>query len=274
MIEAFSPGSVTLFFEIRERKGDLKRTGSRGVGVCVSSGVRTRIFPGKRLEVCIDGEVRKNTIQEEVAKRMGFVGRIESIVELPVSQGFGMSGAAALSTALAIAKLKGISYLTAARVAHEVEVRRKSGLGDVATQYEGGFTLRLREGIQPFGVVDRLFYPPLPIFLIVFRERGIETHEILSDPQEVSKIKKEGYRAMRSLLQKPTWKNALKVAREFSFRTGLISEEMRDFLNRCENSTAAMIGNSAIVFGECKEEIFDNYKVYRVELGERARIGI
>lgn len=43
MIEAFSPGSITLFFEIRDEKKNPLRRGSRGVGVCISKGMVTKV---------------------------------------------------------------------------------------------------------------------------------------------------------------------------------------------------------------------------------------
>ena len=50
MIEAFSPGSVTLFFEIKDDKKDPLKIGSRGVGICLSRGVRTKIQRSSKIE--------------------------------------------------------------------------------------------------------------------------------------------------------------------------------------------------------------------------------
>ncbi len=271
MIRAFSPGSITLFFEIKDEYKDPLKMGSRGVGVCVSRGAITHVDQGDELRVYVNGKNMKNSIQEDVAKVYNFKGTISTELQLPVSQGFGMSAAAALSTSLAIARLKNATYLQAAHIAHRVEVERKSGLGDVASQYEGGFTLRLKEGIHPYGIVDRLFFPPIPLTLVTLKE-GIETREVLKDENMRKKIKKEGHRAMEKFLSMPTLENVIKIAREFAFKTSLISEEGKNFLNMCENATIAMIGNSVIVFGECKDSIIEDYKLYRVNLGARAKI--
>jgi len=271
MSSAFSPGSVTLFFEIRDEAKDPLRKGSRGIGVCLSLGVITTVKKGERLKIIINGEEKRDTIQEDIAKIYGFTGTIKSEVQLPISQGFGMSGAAALSTSLALGKFYGRTYLQSLHIAHRMEIRRKSGLGDIASQYEGGFTLRMKEGIQPYGVVDRLFMPNLPIFLVILDEK-IDTKDVLLDENMRKKIKREGRRAMEKFLRDPTLKNAIKIGREFAQRTSLLSEEGKNFLEECENATMAMIGNSAIIFGECKEDILEGYRVYSVEIGDRARI--
>jgi len=272
MIEAFSPGSVTLFFEIKDDKKDPLKIGSRGVGICLSRGVRTKIQRSSKIEVYINGSREIQTIQEEISRSFGFTGRIESTVELPISQGFGMSGAAALSTSLAIAAFLGKTSLEAAHTAHIIEIKRKSGLGDVATQYEGGITLRRKEGIHPYGVLDRIIHPPLPLYLVIFEEKGIETKSILADPEKRRKIKKEGHRAMKKFLKAPSLENAIRIAREFAISTSLLSEEAKNFLELCANSTVAMIGNSAIIFGECKSSILEDYRVFKVGVGPRAHI--
>ncbi len=271
MTRAFSPGSITLFFEIKDEHKDPLKMGSRGIGVCVSRGAITHVQQGEELRIYVNGENVKNSIQEDIARAYNFKGTIHTELQLPISQGFGMSAAAALSTSLAIAKLKNKTYLQAAQIAHRVEVERKSGLGDVASQYEGGFTLRLKEGIHPYGIVDRLFFPPIPITLVKLKE-GIETREVLKDENRREKIKKEGHLAMEKFLSMPTLDNAIKIARAFAFKTSLISEEGKDFLNACENAAIAMIGNSAIVFGYCKEEIVEGYRAYEVSLGARAKL--
>lgn len=77
---------------------------------------------------------------------------------------------------------------------------------------------------------------------------------------------------MEKFLNMPTFENAIRIARDFALKTSLISDEGKEFLKACNNAAIAMIGNSAIVFGECKEEIVEDYKVYRVCLGDRAKL--
>ncbi|AGB04310.1 putative kinase, sugar kinase superfamily [Aciduliprofundum sp. MAR08-339] len=271
MIRAFSPGSITLFFEIRDEKIDPLRRGSRGVGVCISEGMVTEVSAGDKLEIYLNRKKIKHSIQEDIAKIYGFSGKIESFTELPVSQGFGMSAAAALSTALALERINNGTYMHAAQVAHRIEIERRSGLGDVASQYEGGFTVRTREGIQPYGVVDRIFFPNTPMSIVILDE-AIETRRVIGDKDSRRKIKKEGHLAMEKFLRAPSLKNAIKIAREFALNTGLINEEGKNLLQKCENAAIAMIGNSAVIFGECGRDLIEEYPTYIVNLGNRAGI--
>ncbi len=270
-MRAFSPSSVTLFFHIVDSSPDPLKVGSRGVGVCLSLGALTQVVEGYRIEVIVNGERVEGSIQEDVAREMGFRGRVETRLHLPVSQGFGMSASAALSTALAIGAQKGILRSEAVSVAHRVEVRRRSGLGDVASQAQGGFTVRTREGIPPYGVVDALLIPPMDVTLVIFGEE-IETAKILREEENRERINRAGKEAMEKFLKELTLKRAVELGREFSRETGLASDELLEFMARCPNSTMAMIGNSAIVFGECPGDVLEGYRIIRASIGERAKV--
>ncbi len=263
---AYSPGSVTLFFEI-VREESVNKTGSRGVGVCVNPGTITEVNTEGE-GIFLNGDRIEGEIQGWIAERYGFRGEIRSTAALPISQGFGMSGAIALSTSLALAAMRGKTYLEAAEIAHGAEVAHGTGLGDVASEYEGGFTFRRSAGIQPWGVVDRIHYQGR-ITLAVFGER-IETEKIIGSDEWTLKIKKLGGEAMRKFSASPSFKNALKVARKFSFSLGLMGEELEDFLRKCPMATQALLGNSAIIFGEC--EVPEGIRTYEVTLGARASI--
>ena len=262
---AYSPGSVTLFFEPLVH-GDLHLSGSRGVGVCVSPGAITEITEGRG--IYLNGREIDGPIQREVAKRYGFDGKISTTTVLPVSQGFGMSGAISLSSSLALASKFSRTYLYAARVAHEVEVKSGTGLGDVASQFEGGFTIRLREGIQPFGVVDRLPYRG-KIKLVVF-EGELETRDILGDEGEMRRIVALGRESMEKFTRDMNVESAIKIGRKFSFSLGLMDDPLEKFLKRCQRATQALFGNSAIVFGDCR--IPHEGVEYDVSIGSRAAI--
>ncbi len=105
---AFCPGHVTGFFQVCEDADPLKM-GSRGAGFCISKGVTTevRVRPASEssVEVRINGgkaaavvtETAVNAFLDDPAEV-----HVDSTVELPISQGFGMSGAGALSTLFAI----------------------------------------------------------------------------------------------------------------------------------------------------------------------------
>ncbi len=263
---AFSPGSVTLFFEIVENPDPLL-TGSKGVGICLSEGVITEVEEGDELKIIVNGKETRGKLQEFIAKKYGFMGTIKNHVHLPISQGLGMSGAIALSTSLALAQWKGRTYLEAARVAHEAEITMRTGLGDVATQFEGGLTIRLKPGIQPYGVVDR--FPFRDELRIIIFDRPLKTSHVLQDESCRKKIKRLGQKAMKEFLKTKNPKNAIKIAREFAFELNFMSDKLRGFLENCKNATQSMIGNSAIIIGNCEFDL-EEFKIYKISIGDRA----
>ncbi len=262
---ASSPGSVTLFFEIRDNENILKK-GSRGMGVCVAPGAITEVEKGEQ-KIILNGVEIEGKIQSYIASRFGFEGRISTKLYLPISQGFGMSGAIALSTALAIAKEMDMDEKIAWKIAHEAEIINGSGLGDVASEIAGGVNIRAREGVQPYGEVEIINYHG-PIKLVVFGDK-IETKDIITREEWKGKIKKLGREAMDELMREKSMENAIKIARRFSFSLGLMSPELREFLENCENATQALLGNSAIVFGDCE---ITQGRVYEAKIGKGAMI--
>ena len=145
----------------------------------------------------------------------------------------------------------------------------RTGLGDVATQFEGGFTIRLKPGIHPYGVVDRLPFGE-KIKLVIFGDK-LETRSILGDESRAMKIKKLGRWAMEEFLKRKRLEDGMKIARNFAFELNLMSDALREFLKRCENATQSMIGNSAIIFGDCNIDL-EEYETYKVWPGDRAKV--
>ncbi len=264
--KAYAPGSVTMFFEIVDNDNPVLR-GSKGVGVSVAPGAITEVEDGPFRILLNEREVY-GEIQRFVAEMYRFKGTIKTTTALPVSQGFGMSSAIALSTSLALASIYRKTYFHAARIAHLAELHSGTGLGDVATAYEGGFTFRRKAGIQPYGRVDRINYSG-PIKLVVFGDE-LETSKIILNEEWKEKIKVLGKKAIRNFTRRPTFENALKISRDFSFSLGLMSSEMKSFIEDCKSATMALLGNSAIVFGNCK--IPPELQTYDVTLSSRAVI--
>ena len=263
---AYSPGSVTLFFQVVDSEVPYLK-GSKGVSVCIAPGALTELDDNGSA-VFVNGKEVSGEIQKYIAQKYGFKGTIKTTTYLPISQGFGISGAIALSTSLAMAAKYKKTYYYAVKIAHEAELFAGSGLGDVASEYEGGFTYRRKAGVQPYGHVDRVHYSG-KISVAVFGEK-IETKSVLENEELKRRIKEAGAIVIKKFDAAPTFSNALKLARDFSFSLGLMSAELEKFLGSCPNATMAMLGNSAIIFGDCN--VPSGAKVYDVTLSGRASI--
>ena len=160
--EAFCPGHVTAFFEVHEDPNP-RAKGSRGAGLCLSLGVRTvarvRDAPRPSIDVIVNDRRQKAEVTQRVIEKL--VGsrslqvKVLSETPLPVSQGFGVSAAAALSTALALddALGQGVPRNELVAIAHETEVECGTGLGDVVPASLGGMDLRSKPGAPDWAEV-------------------------------------------------------------------------------------------------------------------------
>ncbi|MHC1586225.1 MAG: GHMP family kinase ATP-binding protein, partial [Candidatus Hecatellaceae archaeon] len=140
VVKAFSPAHITGIFAV-ERGLNPLTTGSRGVGVTLTKGVRTELKaePSTRWKVSvkgfgaeIEGEVSRRVV-ELLASKAPKPYHVEIVhrFEVPVGAGYGASGAGALGVALTLneALNLGLTPLEAANTAHVAEVECMTGLG-------------------------------------------------------------------------------------------------------------------------------------------------
>ena len=258
---AFAPAHITGFFEIHPHD-DPRRMGSTGCGIVLDRGVETSVFTDESIDqttVKLNGSIVKegaiNTVVEMLtdAKVM-----VESTADIPVGCGFGASGAGALGAAYALNRALSLN-LTAEQLtetAHVAEVKNGSGLGDVIAQSHGGIVIRTRAGAPPFGEINRIPASDYKVLCIVLGE--IPTKSVLEDARAVRQINSAGRGAMKALLKVPTIENFMKLSREFSIDTGLVSERALNIIENVESvdgmASQAMLGDTvfAIVTEESK----------------------
>lgn len=256
--EAFSPGHVTGFFEIRFAE-DLLSSGSRGAGLCLALGARSTVkvteSTKSSIEVAIDGRKSSAPVTKAALRYLlqNEKMRIEvsTRLELPQSQGFGMSAAGALSGALALAELLGRSRHEAFEAAHMAEVRQRTGLGDVPAIQKAGITIRTRPGLPPIGEVRRLDGTP-NIVLAVLGKRLL-TRTILTDPVKRRLINKSGAAKVDELSRDPTLGRLMELSALFAAETKLATREILDAMNAASKlgmASMSMLGNSVFATGD------------------------
>ncbi|ADV65049.1 pantoate kinase [Desulfurococcus mucosus] len=100
----------------------------------------------------------------------------------PVSlgSGFGLSAGLLIAHALAAYRAKGLPSLRAFQVAHVLEVKYSTGLGDVLSEYTGGFAIRLKPGAPGVGVAHRVMLPENPVLVVGELPYREPTHMMLS----------------------------------------------------------------------------------------------
>ncbi|WP_174590427.1 pantoate kinase [Methanocella conradii] len=244
--KAFAPAHITGFFYVHEDDNPL-RMGSCGCGFTLEGGVCTTAWPAGTTEVYLDGKPSDasttRTVIDLLADRPVHV---ESELDFPAGGGFGVSGAGAFSTALALNQALGLgkTYNELSYIAHRAEVENRTGLGDVAGMSLGGVVIRLKPG-TPF-TLDRIPTASREIYYVHFGP--ISTKSVLSDPKEKALINEAGKRCLKELLKKPTFENFMRLSREFSVKTGLISEKALDAVEAVEAfggmASMAMLGDT------------------------------
>ena len=269
--EAFCPGHITAFFEVCKAK-DSRHWGSRGAGLCMTLGVRTevkvRAASNQRVRIFLNGEEEKAETTSRVIEKLIGDRKIEvyilSEIQLPVSQGFGMSGAGALSTAIALnkaAKLE-LSRDEIVGIAHEAEVESGTGLGDVYPQSLGGMDLRLEPGGPPYGNIKK-FDVEAPLLLCIIGS-PILTRDVLHNSHMVKIINMEGHRHVEEFKKEPSLNNLFLLGQDFATKTKLADLRLNEAISMCApygKAAMSMLGNSIFCTGniEVLGSILSNY---------------
>ena len=261
---AFCPGHVTALFYAPGPGPSPEATGSRGAGVCVSLGARATV-DAESTDITEVLPMEVGRIPPVMASALG--GYLERSPEpvtvrggleldLPVGQGFGMSGAmtfAALVAAEAELGLAGgdLDVLTAH--AHVAEVMNRTGLGDVVAQAAGGIDLRRRPGLPPVGeVVHRRQDAEL---LLAWGRIPLHTRSVLADPMARQRLEAACLPRLEALEEEPGLDWLLDAGRGFSEEAGLMSEDVRVMTSICSDygkASQVMLGNSIFASGDLK----------------------
>lgn len=269
--EAFCPGHVTAFFEVCEDV-DPRKKGSRGAGLSLTLGVTTvaRVREATRpsLEVLVNGRRAKAEVTETAARSLLDDGAYEvkllADTPLPVSQGFGVSSAAALSTVLALDDALGLGLPRGELVAraHVAEVECGTGLGDVVPASLGGMDLRLKPGAPGHAEV-RKFEVHRDLMLAVVGPELL-TRSVIRDPKKVAAINAHGGACVDDFAKDPSLDRLFDLGNRFAEETGLASGTVLEVVRASRmfgRAAMAMLGNS--VFAESgREELATLYRKF------------
>ncbi len=269
---AFVPGHVTAFFSAHPAD-DPAAAGSCGAGLTLTDGVETTVVPrdpsgaddpnARRgsteaeaegaSPVVLDGDPTTIGAVDDVLRSLDVAGdtaRISIASDLPVGAGFGVSGAAALGTALAAnaAFDLGRSENELVRVAHVAEVERGTGLGDVVAQARGGVPIRVRPGAPGHGELDGI--PAAPrVEYVTFGQLSTET-VLAGDTDALSAA---GERALTRLRRDTHLSTLMESSRTFAADAGLLVPAVREAIDDVEAvggyAAMAMLGRTVFALG-------------------------
>ena len=285
---AFSPCHITGFFQIFDQQANSLYAGSRGAGVSLSRGVTTIIKVRKALKnsvkIRINGfasnsaEVSRHVVNAYLSrfKQMENIEiTVEHHFEVPTGTGFGTSGAAALSLALALNDVfsLGMSKMESAQIAHIAEVQCKTGLGTVIAEASGGLEVRVKPGAPGIGEIEHV---PVPKDYTVacLTYGSLSTKRILANEKTRKRINEFGGKLVDRLIEEPNVTNFMKFSRQFAEHVGLITEKIKRVLNAAEKANLVcsmpMFGESAFTLIE-QESLEEVLKIFR-KYGSNKRI--
>ncbi len=266
---AFAPCHITGMFEIFDQSADALHVGSKGAGVSLDIGVKTAVRVEKGAKNHLSITINNRTARSAHVSRQvveSFISRlsiatesqitVEHEIETPIGAGFGTSGAAALSLALALNKAlgTGMSKIEAAQIAHIADVNCKTGLGTVAAETFGGLEIRIKPGAPGIGEIMQLpVEENVKVACHVFGP--ISTKRFLSDPETRRRINRFGGESISKLIETPTIPNFMKLSRQFAENVGIITEKVRSVLDTADEAGVVC---SMPMFGESAFTITDD----------------
>ncbi len=292
-------GHVTLLFSIHSNSLLSRNQGSKGAGFCLEDGVevsikRTDNEADKISVTTIDGSTLDGGLKlysdliESFRELFQINERIDVDVrlELPISQGFGMSAAGLLATSLCLGEFfdRGDEGQLA-RLAHRIERQISGGLGDILGLWAGGCELRTKPGSPPSPGVAQGFSVGCKALLVWDPDGMKHTSGYIDDPSWKKKITLAGEASVNRLMQNPwdigVWDILLQEADKFALESGLLEEKTRaDLLdvvltNATTNMSChlCMLGTSLIVVPRDLSQDFDTdelaSKLRKLGLGVR-----
>lgn len=228
---SFAPGNISLIFKVL-------KNGSLGVGFTVDKGVTAEVFAAKKTEIFFNGKkIHFPTVESVLLKPT----KVLLKSDLPLGAGFGLSGASAFATALAVFRK---TRLECAKIAHRAEVENKTGLGDVVNQYFGGFLVK-RVTSAKFQV-ERLPLVGTSVYCISYGK--LLTASVLSHADRINHAAKKALRKIKNDL---SFSEILCIAKQFAVESGLLtSQRVIDLIAKIEkrdgHATMIMLGEGVI----------------------------
>ena len=237
---AQAPGSVTVMFAPAA-------DGSHGVSFATADGVRATVTPAPGTTIRLNGE---RTSFEPVAgllDRLDLTARVALEAAIPVGAGFGASGAATLSTAVAAnaAFELGHSDERLLEASHRAEVAAGTGLGDVFVQSAGGLA-------YDTGAGQHRVFPDASVSYL--SHDGIDTGSVLDDEATMARIETAADTAFAAFDPDAPLSELFQVAWTFAEATGLVTDRVATTVKQVNQdggaATMAMVGETVVAAGD------------------------
>ena len=247
---AFCPAHITGFFKahLDENQKVPEKLGSMGAGFSIKDGVTTKVTitsktdHNSNYEISAQGYLSDKTdVSEFVLNEFLKLGdfddyffHVKHDVSIPVGYGLGSSSAVALSLAFALDKAlqTKLDNHTIGKIAHNAEVKCKTGLGDVLASYFGGFEIRVKPGAPGIGRVEKIDTEPVSIVMICFSP--ISTNNFLKE--RLSQINGLGGKMVTRLLESKDYEHFQDMSLEFAKYVDVITPRMKRIIGELKSN--------------------------------------
>ena len=258
-----SGAHLTLLFSIEDNSEDPVFQGSLGVGICLEDGVEA-FAKGEEGDYKLEVDFVKGTgdwrlyeevlkcLSDEIPEVLELSWELKLKLELPTSQGFGMSASGAIAAAEAFQRAIGIPYEECRRraflIAHLVERKRSTGLGDTTALSAGGVERRLKAG-SPYNGKKLINGPgisegwseKIPVLLVWKERTGAHTASYIDNKIWKENISNAGKAQMNKLSEgnwnSDRWDEILDSSQKFVEDSKLLDDlsrnKLREIINNC-----------------------------------------
>jgi len=259
---AFAPGHISGFFEPVYFPSDVYRTGSRGSGITISLGVTTTVHatpsPSQSIEIIVNKKQSRAPVSQQAIRHLigssALKVTVNTDIDLPTGQGFGMSAACALSTTYALADLLELPREDALKAAHCAEVELSTGLGDILASSFGGIEIRREPGLPPWGVIEHI--PGKYEVVLCVIGKKFQTQRILRDTAKRNEIAQYGRYCTKKILENPSVETLFTLSQLFAQKTRLVNPRVREAINAANQhgmASMCMLGNSVFSIGDTEQ---------------------
>ena len=279
--KAFAPAAISSFFEIHDTEGnkpiiDLEKVGARGGGFGLQKGVSTKVTVREAEKNSINVFINSKVISEAkttrkvietllIEKNVKYDVTVEHQIEVPIGTGFGTSAGGALTAGLALKEALDLplTYNQIGKIAHVAEIECLTGLGTVSSlTFTGGCVLVIEPGAPGVCQIDRI--PITPDYMVVAGvfESHILQKTLLADSQKKRLINRYGKKTLGAILAEPTLQNFLDCCWNFSEKTGLATENVRQLVKLAKKAGA--VGAAQNMLGEAVHAVVHEENVKNV----------
>ncbi len=256
---AQSPGHITGFFVIYGN-------GSTGAGINIAEGMETEVRESEKDEFLMNGTKENLPVSKEVLrifrKKTRAAGKVKVMhrTKFPIGYGLGISGAGALSLALALNKLfktkMGRAQIT--EIAKEAEINCGTGLGDVIAENYAGLLMGKKP--YPSKAAERIKCKEKYVVLGFFNP--IKTKKIIRSAAWKKKINRAGLWCIEEMHENKNMECFTGLSRIFTVETGLATKKILKIIGEIDGASMSMLGETAFIPTSAPRETEKELKKY------------